>query len=69
MRYGISQASLKKYFKIGTTRTLNNLTVEKFTELVELIQKRINETTLSKKLGKGHKNFSTFQEYIEQQNK
>ena len=69
MKYGIFQAALKKYFKIGATRTLNNLPVEKFTELVELIQKRINATTFAKKLGKGHKNFSTFQEYLEQQNK
>lgn len=65
MRYGVFQASLKKHFKIGTTRTLNNLPVEKFEELVTIIQCRINGTTFAKKLGKGHKNYSTFEEYQE----
>lgn len=69
MKYGVFQASLKKHFKIGTTRTLNNLPIGRFPELVELVQKRINTTTFAKKFGKGHKNFSTFQEYLELQNK
>lgn len=67
MKYGIFQASLKKHFKIGATRTLNNLPVVKFEELVDVIQRRINGTTFAKKLGKGHRNFSTFEEYIEEQ--
>ncbi|WP_413512863.1 HNH endonuclease [Myroides odoratus] len=65
MKFGIFQASLKKHFKIGTTRTLNHLPVEKFDELVIVIQRRINATTFAKKMGKEHKNFSTFDEYIE----
>lgn len=67
MKYGIFQAALKKHFKIGTTRTLYNLPVEKFEELTSLIQKRIDSTTFAKKLGKVHKNYSTFNEYLELQ--
>lgn len=67
MKFGVFQASLKKHFKIGTTRTLNNLPVEKFEELVTIIQRRINGTTFAKKLGKGHRNYSTYDEYIELQ--
>jgi len=67
MNYRIFQASLKKEFKIGTTRTLYNLPVERFEELAQLIQKRINATVFAKRLGKGHKNYSTFEEYLEQQ--
>lgn len=64
MKYGLFQASLKKEFKIGTTRTLYHLPVQKFEDLVKLIQKRIDSTMFAKKLGKLHKNYSSFEEYV-----
>ncbi len=69
MKYGVFPASLKKHFKIGATRTIYNLPIESFDELILLIQKRINGTTLAKKKGKGHKNFSSFDEYVALLNK
>lgn len=68
MKYGIFQASLKKEFKIGTTRTLYHLPVQKLEDLAKLIQKRIDSTMFAKKLGKGRKNYSSFKEYIDLQN-
>ena len=65
MNYAIFSAQLKKKYKIGTTRTIYNLPIEKFEGLVGYIQMRIDKTTFSKMLGKGHKNYSTFEEYIE----
>lgn len=69
MKYGIFQASLKREFKIGATRTLYHIPVVRFNELASLIQRRINSTMFAKTLGKGHKNYSTFEEYIEQPTK
>jgi uncharacterized protein (UPF0179 family) len=66
MNYAQFGAHLKKQFKLGPTRTIYHVPTERFDELVGYIQKRINETTLAKKLGRGRKNFSTFDEYIEQ---
>lgn len=63
MRYGIFGAALKKQFKIGPTRTIFNLPIDRFDELVIYIQKRINSTTLAKIKGKAHKNFRSFDEY------
>jgi len=44
MKYGIFGAALKKQFKIGTTKTIFNLPIDRFDELVIYIQKRINST-------------------------
>ena len=66
MNYAQFGAHLKKQFKLGPTRTIYHVPTERFDELASYIQKRINETTLAKKLGRGHKNFSTFDEYLEQ---
>ena len=63
MNYAAFAAHLKKQYKIGPTRTLYNLPVEKFEELVIYIQSRIDKTTLAKIKGRGHKNYSTFSEY------
>lgn len=63
MKYGIFGAALKKQFKIGPTRTIFNLPIDRFDELVVYIQKRINSTTLAKIKGKEHKNFRSFDEY------
>lgn len=63
MKYGVFGAALKKQFKIGPTRTIFNLPIDRFDELVIYIQKRINSTTLAKIKGKTHKNFRSFDEY------
>lgn len=65
VNYSTFSAHLKKTYKIGPTRTLYNLPIEKFEELVSYIQSRIEKTKLAKIKGKGHKNYSTYEEYIE----
>jgi hypothetical protein len=67
VNYATFASHLKKHYKIGATRTLYNLPTEKFDELVDYIQSRINNTKLGKIKGRGHKNFSTFEEYIKMQ--
>jgi len=67
MIYADFSAHLKKKYKIGPTRTLYNLPIEKFDELVLYIQTRIDKTTLAKMKGYGHKNYSTFTEYANEQ--
>lgn len=57
---------LIKRYKIGPTRTLYNLPIEKFEELTVYIQTRIDKTKLAKMKGKGHKNYSTFSEYADE---
>lgn len=66
MRYGLFGAQMKKMFKIGTTRTLNHLSIERFEELVDVIQKRIDGTKLGKiNKGKGIlRNYDSFDEYL-----
>jgi hypothetical protein len=66
MNYAQFGAHLKKQFKLGPTRAIYHVPTERFEELVSYIQKRIDGTTLAKKLGRGHKNFSTFDEYLVQ---
>lgn len=61
--YAIFSSHLKKKFKIGATRTIYNLPVEKFGELAYYIQSRIDNTKLAKIKGKNHKNYSSFEEY------
>lgn len=63
MNYAAFSSHLKKQYKIGPTRTLYNLPIEKFDELAKYIQSRIDKTTLAKKKGCGHKNYSTFDDY------
>lgn len=60
-------AHLKKQYRIGPTRTIFNLPIEKFDELATYIQKRIDGTMLAR-TKRGSKNYSTFQEYVETQN-
>lgn len=64
MKYGVFGAALKKQFKIGPTRTIYHLSIDRFDELVNYIHKRINGTTLAKIKGKEHKNFRSFDEYL-----
>jgi hypothetical protein len=66
MVYGLLPTNLKKKYKIGQTRTIYNLNIEKFGELADEIKKRIDGTMLAKiKKGKGElKNYDSFEEYI-----
>jgi hypothetical protein len=66
VNYAIFSSHLKKKYKIGSTRTLNNLHIDKFDELVDYIHSRINATKLAKVKGRGHKNYSTFEEYVKE---
>lgn len=63
MVYGWFGAHLKKKYKIGTSRTIYNVPIEKFEELCLYIQTRIDGTMFAKRQGKQHKNYSTFDEY------
>ena len=63
VKYAVFASHLKKQFKIGATRTIYNLPTEKFHQLVQYIQLRIDDTKLAKIKGKNHKNYSTFDEY------
>ena len=67
MNYAAFAAHLKKQYKIGPTRTLYNLPIEKFDDLAVYIQSRIDKTKLAKMKGRGHKNYSTFSEYANEQ--
>jgi hypothetical protein len=67
MNYATFPYSLKKEFKIGASGTIYNLSVERFDELAQHIQNRIDKTMLAKIKGKSHKNYSTFEEYAEEQ--
>lgn len=65
--YAVFAGHLKKRYKIAPTRTLYNLHINKFDELVSYIQSRIDGTKLAKSKGKGHKNYSTFEEFEKEQ--
>lgn len=66
VNYAVFSAHLKKQYKLGPTRTLYNLPIDKFDELVDYIHSRIDATKLAKVKGRGHKNYSTFDEYLEE---
>lgn len=66
INYAQFASHLKKQFKIGPTRTIYNVPIGRFEELVTYIQSRINGTRLAKRLGREHKNYSTFDEYLVQ---
>lgn len=68
MNYAIFQSQLKKKYKIGKTRTLYHVSEVKFDDLSTYIQERIDSTVLANvKRSKGqHKNYSSFEEYINQ---
>ncbi len=66
VNYAMFNGHLKKQYKIAPTRTIYNLPIEKFEELISYIHKRIDSTKLAKIKGKDHKNYSTFEEYLEE---
>jgi hypothetical protein len=63
VRYPVFISMLKKQFKISPTRTLYNLPIGRFEELVSYIHSKINNSKLAKIKGRDHKNYSTFDEY------
>lgn len=63
MNYALFPSLLKNRYKIGKSRSIYNLPIEQFDDLISHIQGKINSTLLAKKLGKAHKNFSSFQDY------
>lgn len=67
VNYAVFAGHLKKRYKIAPTRTLYNLHINKFDELASYIQSRIDATKLAKTKGRGHKNYSTFEEFEEGQ--
>ena len=66
INYAQFASHLKKQFKIGPSRTIYNVPIERFDELATYIQTRIDGTRLARRLGRGHKNYSTFDEYLVQ---
>ncbi|WP_276131902.1 HNH endonuclease signature motif containing protein [Polluticoccus soli] len=65
VKYHVFGGLLKKEFNVPATRTIYNLPIDKFDDLVAYIQSRINGTKLAKVKGRDHKNFSTFEEFQE----
>jgi hypothetical protein len=66
VKYGIFGSILKKQFKIGATRTIYNLPIERFEELVSFIQNRIDTTKLGRINKSKHKNYSSFDDFKNQ---
>lgn len=66
MSYGLFSSNLKKRFKVGKDSAIYHVPLERFEELVNYIKSRIDGTKLAKTKGKGHKNYSSFSEYLEQ---
>jgi hypothetical protein len=70
MNYAIFPSKLKSEFKMGKSRTIYHVPIERFDELSQYIQKRIDATMLGKiKKSRNQKNYSTFEEYISEQSK
>ncbi|MHB8871869.1 MAG: HNH endonuclease [Candidatus Doudnabacteria bacterium] len=70
MNYAIFPSKLKSEFKVGKSRTIYHVPIERFDELSRYIQKRIDETMLGRiRKSRNQKNYSTFEEYSSEQNK
>ena len=63
VKYAVFAGYLKKQFKIAPTRSLYNLHIDKFGELVDYIHSRIDGTKLAKVKGVGYKNYSTYDDF------
>lgn len=62
-RYPVFNTHLKKRFKVGPQRTVYNIPLTRFDELVEYIQMRISDTRLGRIKKKSQRLFDTFTEY------
>lgn len=68
MNYAIFPSKLKSLFKIGKSRTINNVPLERFEELTKYIQDRVDGTKLGRiRKKRNQKNYSMFEEYVSQQ--
>ena len=65
INYAITGSRLKKRFKVAQSRTINDLPLHKFDEVVDVLIKWIQGTTLYKMKGKSQKMYSTFDEFVE----
>lgn len=70
MIYAIFHSNLKKKFKIGKTRTIYHVPANRFEEMAEYIQSRIDGTRLAKinRSKQQLKNYQSFDEYAAIQN-
>lgn len=65
MNYAIFPSKLKSEFKIGKSRSIYHLSIERFKDIELFIQHRIDNTMLGKiNNKKNRKNYSTFEEYL-----
>lgn len=62
-KYFAFNSHLKKRFKVGPQRTVYNILLSRFDELVEYIQQRITDTRLGRIKKKNQKLFESFTEY------
>lgn len=65
INYAITGNRLKKKFKVAPTRTIYDLPLEKFEEVVNVLVDWIEGTTLFKMKGRTQKMYSSYKEYIE----
>ncbi len=63
LNHAVFSKQLKNMFKLGNSKTIFNLSLNRFDELAGYIQSRIDGTKLAKVKGKNHKNYSSFDEY------
>ncbi len=66
MEYAVLSRTLKRLFKIPRNRTIYDMPIERFEELVVYMQQRIDGTKFAKVKGKGHRNYDTFEEHLAQ---
>lgn len=69
INYAITGSRLKKKFKVSPTRTIYDLPLEKFDEVVNVLIDWIEGTTLFKMKGRTQKMYSSYMEYIEKYRK
>lgn len=68
MNFNLFESILKKKYNIiDKNKSLYHLPVEQFEELAEYIQTRISSTKFAVTLGRDHKNFSTYEDYLKRQ--
>jgi hypothetical protein len=66
MNYAIFPSKIKKHFKIGATRTIYNIPITRFGELVEFIQSEINGTKQGRiNRARGYQSYDLLEEYLQ----
>lgn len=63
MSYAFINTHLKQKFKMGK-RNILNLPLDRFGELVNYLQSRIDKTKFARVKGNNHRNYSTFEEHL-----